>query len=196
MESDSSTERESIRQEKRRSRDDYNGEDLERQATVQSKTGSEARQRISRIQSITTSRKKTFTHPLAHVKTTEADIVTFDGEDDPYRPVNWPFRKKAITTLLYGLTTMGSTLASAIYAGASMQLAGEYGVADVKASLGTSLFMLGLGLGPMVWGPLSEVYGRKSVVLVPYFISACFYFAVGASQDLSSILICRFFAGL
>jgi hypothetical protein len=34
-------------------------------------------------------------------------IVDFEGLDDPYRPLNWGFRKKAITTVLYGLTTMG-----------------------------------------------------------------------------------------
>lgn len=41
--------------------------------------------------------------------------MDFDGEDDPYRPINWPFRKKLVTTLLYGLTTMGATWASSVY---------------------------------------------------------------------------------
>lgn len=56
----------------------------------------------------------TFFHPLSHLKTTAENLVGFDGEDDPYRPINWPFRKKFITTLLYGLTTMGSTWASSV----------------------------------------------------------------------------------
>ena len=53
-------------------------------------------------------------HTLADVKTSSDFIVDFDGEDDPYRPTNWPFRKKLVTTLLYGLTTMGSTWASSV----------------------------------------------------------------------------------
>lgn len=40
------------------------------------------------------------------------NIVDFDGPDDPYRPLNWPMRKKLITTALYSATTMGSTWAS------------------------------------------------------------------------------------
>ena len=62
--------------------------------------------RESRTQSLTrrnTSRGQ-FTHPLSHVKTSDAEIVDFDGLDDPYRPQNWPFRKKMVTTLLYGKT--------------------------------------------------------------------------------------------
>jgi hypothetical protein len=60
--------------------------------------------RVTRIQSLTrrnTSRGR-FSHPLSHVKTTESVIVDFDGPDDPYRPLNWPFRKKVVTTMLYG----------------------------------------------------------------------------------------------
>ena len=69
--------------------------------------------RISRIQSL--QRKRTaFDHPLSHVQTSADVLVDFDGPDDPYRPINWPFRKKVITTALYGFTTMGSTWASSV----------------------------------------------------------------------------------
>ena len=72
--------------------------------------------RVSRIQSL--ARRHTtrgqFDHPLAHIQTGSDVLVDFDGPDDPYRPINWPFRKKIVTTLLYGLTTMGSTWASSV----------------------------------------------------------------------------------
>ena len=69
--------------------------------------------RISRIQSLQRKRT-TFDHPLSHVKTNADVVVDFDGPDDPYRPINWPFRKKVATTALYGFTTMGSTWASSV----------------------------------------------------------------------------------
>lgn len=84
--------------------------DLEKQDTetqsidnLPGNTASSSR-RVSRIQSLTRrgTIRATFSHPLAHAKTTEAEIVDFDGPDDPYRPLNWPFRKKVITTALYG----------------------------------------------------------------------------------------------
>lgn len=62
---------------------------------------------VSRIRSREPGQTAKFSHPLTHTKTSPDVIVDFDGPDDPYRPLNWSFRKKAITTVLYGLTTMG-----------------------------------------------------------------------------------------
>lgn len=42
----------------------------------------------------------------------DSNIVDFDGPDDPYKPLNWPMRKKLVTTFLYSFTTMGATWAS------------------------------------------------------------------------------------
>ena len=62
---------------------------------------------VSRIRSREPGQTAKFSHPLTHTKTSPDVIVDFEGPDDPYRPLNWSFRKKAITTVLYGLTTMG-----------------------------------------------------------------------------------------
>ena len=62
---------------------------------------------ISAVRSRGPGQTANFSHPLAHTKTAEDVIVGFDGPDDPYMPLNWSFYKKATTTLLYGLTTMG-----------------------------------------------------------------------------------------
>jgi hypothetical protein len=120
---------------------------------------SSSRQRVTRTQSLTrrNTNRGRFTHPLSHVKTTEEEIVDFDGPDDPYRPINWPFRKKVVTTLLYGLTTMGSTWASSVYSPAISQISDEYHVGTEVSLLGLSFLLLGFGLGPLLWAPLSEV---------------------------------------
>ncbi|KAK2784519.1 hypothetical protein FQN52_008940 [Onygenales sp. PD_12] len=136
-----------------------------------------------------------FTHPLTHQKTTEDVIVDFDGPDDAYNPLNWPFRKKAITTLLYGLTTMGSTWSSAVYSPGISQVDATFGVGDEVGVLGVSLLLFGFGLGPLIWAPLSEMYGRKPAVLFPYFIAALFMFAAGSAENIQTVLISRFFSG-
>lgn len=141
---------------------DHNGLDLEKQETIiepQLVAPNTPRARLTRTQSLTrrgTTRGR-FTHPLAHVKTSEAEIVDFDGDDDPYRPLNWPFRKKLVTTMLYGLTTMGSTWASSVYAPAVTQISNDYNVGTEVSLLGLSFLLLGFGLGPLIWAPLSEV---------------------------------------
>lgn len=83
---------------------------LEKQSTAASGYSAfEQRTRsiVSRIRSREPGQTAKFNHPLTHTKTSPDVIVDFDGPDDPYRPLNWSFRKKAITTVLYGLTTMG-----------------------------------------------------------------------------------------
>jgi hypothetical protein len=64
---------------------------------------------LSRLRSRRSGQTGPFSHPLSHVQTASDVLVDFDGPDDPYNPLNWSFKKKAITTLLYGLTTMGKS---------------------------------------------------------------------------------------
>ena len=71
----------------------------------------------------------------------------------------------------------------------------KYHLSEEVGTLGTSLFLFGIGLGPLVWAPCSEVYGRKIAVLAPYFISVVLTFATAVSKDVQSILITRFFTG-
>lgn len=149
-----------------------------------------------------------FSHPLTHEKTKPDVIVGFDGEDDPYRPLNWPFKKKVWTTVstttvimslramlmnqaLYGFTTMGATFASSVYSPALAQVSAEYKVGTEVSTLGVSLLLFGFGLGPIIFAPLSEVYGRKKAVLIPYFLAAIFSFATGASKDIAAICVTR-----
>jgi len=84
-------------------------------------------------------------------------LVDFDDPDDPYHPINWPTQKKVTTTLLYGLVTMTATWASSSYSPGTQYIAREYHVGTQVATLGTSLFLLGFGIGPLIWAPLSEV---------------------------------------
>ncbi|KAL3434075.1 major facilitator superfamily domain-containing protein [Aspergillus tetrazonus] len=174
---------------------DYNA--LQMQATAISSTSFEQRAQsvISRIRSREPGQVARFTHPLSHTKTSDDVIVDFDGPDDPYQPLNWGFRKKAITTVLYGLTTMGATWASAIYSTGVDQVSSEFGIGEEVSTLGTTLLLFGFGLGPLVWAPLSEVYGRKPAVLGPYFIAAIFSFGSATAKDVQTLMLTRFFTG-
>ncbi|THC90346.1 hypothetical protein EYZ11_010188 [Aspergillus tanneri] len=161
--------------------DDRNGT-LQKQTTVASGLSvfeQRAQSVISRIRSREPGQNALFTHPLSHIKTVDDVIVEFDGPDDPYKPLNWGFGKKCITTLLYGLTTMGATC----YSTGIRQVDSEFRVGEE------------VGLGPLVWAPLSEVYGRKPAVLAPYFIAAIFSFATATAKDVQTVMITRFFTG-
>ncbi|KAK6379022.1 hypothetical protein LTS17_006725 [Exophiala oligosperma] len=136
-----------------------------------------------------------FSHPLEHEKTTVETLVDFDGPNDPYRALNWSMKKKVVTTALYGFTTMSATWGSSAYSAGTAQVAHQFGIGMQTATLGTTLFLFAFGIGPLLWAPLSEVYGRKLAVLPPMFIAVCFSFASGAAKDVQTIMITRFFAG-
>ena len=75
------------------------------------------------------------------------------------------------------------------------QIAHDFDVSQEVATLGVSLLLFGFGVGPLIWAPLSEVYGRKLAVLVPYAIGICFTFGTATAKDIQTVLITRFFAG-
>ncbi|KAF2160646.1 hypothetical protein M409DRAFT_70378 [Zasmidium cellare ATCC 36951] len=135
-------------------------------------------------------------HPLDSEETSSENLVGFDADLDPYRPRNWPWRKKITTVMLYATTTTTSTFSSSVFSTAIVPISEAFHVSTVVATLGISLFLVGFGVGPLLWAPLSELYGRKLSVLVPVFVGGCFAFGGGAAKDLQTIMICRFFQGL
>lgn len=150
---------------------------------------------LSMVRSRRPGERQPFSHPLEHQKTEKDVIVDFEGADDPYRPTNWSLKKRSMTTVLYGMTAMTATFSSSVYSPAIGQIASEFAVAPIVATLGIALFLFGFGLGPLIWAPLSEMYGRKYVVLAPVFVAAMFAFGAGAAKDIQTVMICRFFQG-
>ncbi|KAK4120651.1 MFS general substrate transporter [Parathielavia appendiculata] len=147
---------------------------------------------ISRIRSRPTTHPPQFTHPLSHIPTTASYLVDFDGPEDAYKPLNWPTRKKVMTTMLYGLVTMTATWASSCYSAGTALIAAEFGVGEQVAVLGTSLFLVGFGIGPLLWAPLSEVYGRRLAVFGPMFVAMCFSFGSATAKDFQTLMLTRF----
>lgn len=121
--------------------------------------------------------------------------VAFDGPDDPTFPHNWPLTKKIISCFAVGLSAFSASVSSAIFAEGSEEIMKQYHVGATVATLGTSLYVFGFASGPVIWGPLSELYGRKFVLVPSMFGFICFCFAVATAKDIQTIMLCRFFSG-
>ena len=155
-----------------------------------SQTISRRQTAISRIRSRPV---PTFSHPLAGQQTHEDALVNFEGPDDPYRPMNWPLKKKAATVALYGFVTMSATYASSSYSAGTRQIERRFNVGSEVATLGTTLYLFGFGLGPLLWAPISEVYGRKIAVLCPMVVAIAFTFGSATAKDFQTLMLTRFF---
>ncbi|KAK5780515.1 polyamine transporter TPO1 PWA37_002499 [Arxiozyma heterogenica] len=122
--------------------------------------------------------------------------VTFDGPNDPLHPFNWPMKKKVMICVMLCLNCICITMASSIFASGVPQICEIYGIIEVVAILGITLFVLGFAASPIIYAPISEIYGRRGVLVISAFGFACFQFAVATAKDLQTIFICRFFGGL
>lgn len=121
--------------------------------------------------------------------------VAYDGPDDETFPHNWSFSKKILTCLAVGLSAFVVSMGSAMFSQGSFELMREFNIGSEVAVLGTSLFVFGFASGPIIWGPLSELYGRRIVLTPSLFGFVCFSFAVATAKDIQTVMICRFFAG-
>ncbi|KAF2723957.1 MFS general substrate transporter [Polychaeton citri CBS 116435] len=126
----------------------------------------------------------------------DINLVDWDGSDDPDNPMNWPTSRKWAITLSLGMMTFSVTFASSVFSAATVPTAIQFGVSQEVMVLATSLFVLGFAWGPICWGPLSELYGRKVPLFGGYFCFFIFAIPVAVAENLQTIMVCRFFGGL
>lgn len=126
----------------------------------------------------------------------EKYTVSYNGPDDPLHPHNWAFTKKFLTCVLLGFNTGTVAWTSSIFSSAVLVISKNYHVGPTVAILGVSLYVLGFALGPVIWAPLSELYGRKPVLVFSILGFTLFNFAVATAENLQTILICRAFSGM
>lgn len=126
----------------------------------------------------------------------DPNLVEFEGPDDPENPQNLPYWKKWVFTMTLSSMTMWVTFASSVFSTATLVTAKEFNVSTEVMTLGTSLVVFGFALGPLMWSPLSELYGRRLPLFSGYAIFAIFQIPVAVAQNLQTIMICRFLMGV
>ena len=71
----------------------------------------------------------------------------------------------------------------------------QFGVSSTVAFLPLSLYILSLGLGPVLGGPLSELAGRRVVYFIAPIFGGLFSLACGFTTSFAGLCIMRFLAG-
>ena len=124
-------------------------------------------------------------------------LVGWDGPKDPDNPQNWSLGKKFFVSFLICLLTTSVYIGSSIYSAGEMQVEMEYGVSQVAATLGLTLFVAGYGLGPMIWAPLSEIpqIGRNPIYLSTLLVFVLFNLGAGYAHNFGMLLAFRFLTG-
>ena len=126
----------------------------------------------------------------------EQYVVEYSGPDDPLHPQNWPFRRKLGIGAMLAFTCICSTFTSSIFSASTSLVAAHFHVSVEVATLSSSLYILGYAFGPIMWGPFSELEGRKLPILIGMFGFSIFQVAVAVAKDLQTVMIGRFFGGI
>jgi MFS transporter, DHA1 family, multidrug resistance protein len=101
----------------------------------------------------------------------------------------------AFTVLLGSLVTLAS-FATDMGLPVLAETARSLGVKPGAAALTLSVFLAGFAIGPLVFGPLSDHYGRRPVLLTGCGMFACFGALGSFSRSLHALLLWRLLMGI
>jgi len=129
---------------------------------------------------------------------TDKIFVTWNGDDDPENPYNWPLPQKVFLIVLIAFLTTSVYMGSAIYTPGIDQIMADFNTTRVKATLPLSMFVIGYGLGPMVFSPMSEnaIFGRTSIYVVTLFIFVILQIPTALSTSIAGMTVLRFLSGI
>lgn len=117
--------------------------------------------------------------------------------NDPRNGLTLPTTYKWLIVTICALSTLACSFGSTVFAGAIVQIRNYFQTSQEVALLSVCLYVLGFAVGPVVWGPLSELYGRQSIYLVTFGASGLFEGASLACKpgDIAALLVLRFLVG-
>ncbi|EXJ93232.1 hypothetical protein A1O3_01789 [Capronia epimyces CBS 606.96] len=126
---------------------------------------------------------------------TKASEVGWDGPDDPMNPKNMGTGKKWLVVITLAFGSLCVTCTSSLYTTTYAKMDAEFGNSRIVATLGLSLFVFGLGLSPMILGPLSEFYGRRPIYIGGYAFFTIWLILCSRAENIQTMLIARFLGG-
>ena len=95
------------------------------------------------------------------------------------------------------MQVMNSTIGSSLPRGAIQHISNYFGVVDEeKLVLPISLFLVGYVLGPLLYGPLSEQYGRRYPLLIGYILFCAFSLGCALAPNYPALLVFRLLNGM
>ncbi|GFF26121.1 uncharacterized MFS-type transporter C530.15c [Aspergillus lentulus] len=82
-----------------------------------------------------------------------------------------------------------------IYTAAIPSISHAYGCSSTVATLGITTFLLGFASGPLLFAPLSEVWGRNTIFRLVLGLFVLFQIGCALAPNVASMIVFRFFSG-
>lgn len=123
------------------------------------------------------------------------EFVTFTI-GDPENPHNWSNLYRWYITLVVSMLVVCIAFGSSIVTGGLGLIQDEYHVSLEVAILTCSIMVIGFGVGPLIWSPLSEIIGRRPVYIISLLLYVIFNIPCALAPNIGALLVCRFLCGV
>jgi hypothetical protein len=138
----------------------------------------------------------TYTKSGASLATTGSRIPSFEvdfGADDLDDPKNWPMWYKGLTIGAVSYSTWTVVLYSTSYTTSMPGMMKDFNVSsEPVATLGVTMYLVGLAVGSLILAPLSEIYGRRPVYIGSLCCFSLMVLPCALAKSLPEVLIFRF----
>lgn len=130
---------------------------------------------------------------------------------DAGNPMNWSKTLRWTVCYTVALECFVAAFASSAFSGMKMfavmshielmpsgtirELVTGFHASTELITAGISLFVLGFAVGPLIWAPLSEIFGRQIVFVVTFGAFTAFNAGCTSPNSVGTLLVLRFFAG-
>ncbi|KAH0829714.1 hypothetical protein AYO21_10620 [Fonsecaea monophora] len=133
-------------------------------------------------------------HPITDL---DLGVVAWDNQSDPQNPLNFSNARKWGLLALVSSISFVTPLASSMFAPAAGLMAEEFDEENlVVVSLSVSVFLLGFVVGPLILGPLSELYGRRVVLGSCNLFFFVWQIGCALAPNTASLIVFRLLAGI
>ncbi|KAJ5104955.1 hypothetical protein NUU61_002302 [Penicillium alfredii] len=131
------------------------------------------------------------------LRSSASEMIVSFTPNDPDNPFNWRQRKKLVVIASGMMQIMNSTFGSSISSNATPEIAVEFQITNQECLvLPISVFLIGCILGPLLWGPSSEYFGRRWPLLIAYCGFMIFTLACAVADSFASLLVFRLLSGM
>lgn len=134
-------------------------------------------------------------HNYAGHGTDESPYLVDFLPNDARNPMTFSKPFKWLITIIAALSTLAVSFASSAYSGGVSEILKEFHVSSEVVILGVSMFVLGFAVGPLIWAPLSELFGRQKLFFFTYMALTAFNAGAAGAPSMAGLVVLRFFAG-
>lgn len=127
---------------------------------------------------------------------TDPFLVAFERPYDAENPLDWPAGRKWMVTDVLSATGFCRIMVSTIMAPALPTIAAELNMSSTESAMALSSYLLATAFGPLITGPLSEVYGRQVVLHTSSLWFLVWNAVCGFAHSKGALIASRFLAGL